>query len=141
MAGTCVSMSFSRTAVDFLCPACNGAAWRVPPSALWSILYSVIFQTLVAYCAQAWALRYAPASLASFYATAQPIMAALVTCTLLVFGYNPGGVLHWPSYELLGGALIIAGLALEEVGSRQGKKLDATEDEGTTSQEESLESD
>jgi len=136
MAGTCVSMSFSAKAVDFLCPECNGDPWHVPPSALWSIAYSVAFQTLVAYCAQAWALRYAPASLASFYATAQPIMAALVTCTLLLFGYNPGGVLQWPSYEMFGGGLIVAGLAVEEYGSRQTKRFDVSEEEGTTSQDE-----
>merc|ERR1711972_198221 len=73
----------------------------------------------IAYCAQAWALRYAPASLASFYATAQPIMATLVTSVLLVSGVNPNGALSWPSWELLGAGFVVAGLLVEELGSRK----------------------
>merc|ERR1711933_591136 len=103
---------------------CEGDPWHVPPSALWSIGYSVVFQTIVAYCAQAWALRFAPASLASFYATVQPIMAAAVTCGLLLVGVNPGGALRYPSWELFGALLIIAGLLVAEFGGRR-KRRDA----------------
>lgn len=119
MAIACVLSSLSPGLVDFLCPKCDGNPWHVPFEALWAIAYSVIFQTMVAYVAQAWALRYAPASLASFYATAQPIMAAFVTCSLLIIGCNPGGVLEWPGAEMSGAFLIIAGLVVAEHGNRQ----------------------
>mmetsp|Transcript_11389 Transcript_11389/g.28742 ORF Transcript_11389/g.28742 Transcript_11389/m.28742 type:complete len:382 (-) Transcript_11389:36-1181(-) len=119
MAVACVSVSFSPKLVDFLCPKCNGDPWHVPPSALLSITYSVIFQTIIAYLAQAWALRYAPASLASLYATAQPIMAAAVTILLLVVGLNPGGVLGYPGFEMVGAFFIITGLIVAEFGSRK----------------------
>ncbi|CAK0856193.1 unnamed protein product [Prorocentrum cordatum] len=141
MATACVSISFSPTAVDFLCPACEGDPWHVPPSALLSIGYSVLFQTIVAYCAQAWALRYAPASLASFYATAQPIMATAVTCALLLVGFNPDGVLDWPSFELVGAAFIIAGLFVNEAGSRNnGEKDHGSDDSAVDSDGESSQS-
>merc|ERR1712151_601147 len=94
MAVACICSSLSPDMVDFLCPTCDGDAWHVPLEALWAIAYSVIFQTIVAYVAQAWALRFAPASLASFYATTQPVMAALITCSLLLLGCNPGGALE-----------------------------------------------
>merc|ERR1712039_823741 len=89
-----------------------------PTSALFAIAYSVVFQTIVAYCMQAWALRFAPASLASMYATAQPIMAALVTCFLLLIGFNPGNALKWPGAEMSGAVFIIAGLLIASYANR-----------------------
>eukprot|EP00928_Gymnodinium_smaydae_P028088 TRINITY_DN21519_c0_g1_i1.p1 TRINITY_DN21519_c0_g1~~TRINITY_DN21519_c0_g1_i1.p1 ORF type:complete len:398 (-),score=53.81 TRINITY_DN21519_c0_g1_i1:50-1108(-) len=117
MAISCVATSCSRTATDFFCPKCNGNAWHVPPKALMGVLYSVLFQTLIGYLAQAWALRYAESTLAALYATAQPIVAAALTCLLLWSGMDTGGVLQWPvSGELLGAILIIAGLVVAERG-------------------------
>mmetsp|Transcript_170688 Transcript_170688/g.542298 ORF Transcript_170688/g.542298 Transcript_170688/m.542298 type:complete len:176 (-) Transcript_170688:108-635(-) len=122
-----VFVGFVPSVIDFVCPKCNGDPWHVPPSALYAIAFSVVFQTIVAYCAQAWALRYAPASLASLYATAQPIMAALVTCTFLLVGFNPSDLLHWPGRENIGAAFIIAGLLVAEYGSRQTLTKDRVE--------------
>ena len=100
MAVALLAASGRRGLVDALCPECQGSAWHLPPSALWAVAYAVVFQTLVGYLAQAWALRHAEASLASLYATAQPIAAALLTCALLLLGLNPGGVLVWPGLEI-----------------------------------------
>mmetsp|Transcript_89551 Transcript_89551/g.187086 ORF Transcript_89551/g.187086 Transcript_89551/m.187086 type:complete len:378 (+) Transcript_89551:242-1375(+) len=143
-----VFLSFSPAAVDFLCPKCNGDPWHVPGRALYAITYSVIFQTIIAYVCQAWALRFAPASLASLYATAQPIMAALVTVLLLIIGFNPSNLLHWPGLENVGAFFIIAGLLVAEYGSRrnagdlaQQGATPLTEEGNTTSEYESSEAD
>merc|ERR1712154_481750 len=80
MAFACVATSLSSDAVDFFCPECEGVVWQVKSEALWGVGYSVIIQTIVGYVAQAWALRTADASLASLYATAQPVLAAGVVC-------------------------------------------------------------
>lgn len=114
MAGAFLATSFSKDAVDFFCPECGGNAWHLPPQALWAVGYSVVFQTLLGYVSQAWALRHAESSLASLYATMQPLMAAIVTCALLLCGINPNGVLHWPRHELVGALWIVAGLLVAE---------------------------
>lgn len=116
MVSACIGASFSTPIVDFVCPECEGSAWHLPPSALWAVAYSAVFQTIIAYCAQAWALRYAESSLASLYATAQPIMAAICTCAFLLVGFNPGGVLDWPGKEMLGALPIVAGLFVSQCG-------------------------
>lgn len=110
MVCACIATSFSSDAVDFFCPQCQGNAWHFQPEALWAVGYSVIIQTLVGYVAQAWALRVADASLASLYATAQPIMAAALVCLLLISSINPHDALRWPGKEMFGAVLIIAGL-------------------------------
>lgn len=117
MACACVATSFSPALVDFLCPTCSGSVWQLKPQALWGVGYSVIFQTVLGYAAQAWALRKADASLASLYATAQPVIAAGLVCALLLCGFNPGGVLRWPGPELGGALLIIMGLLVAQGGS------------------------
>jgi drug/metabolite transporter (DMT)-like permease len=88
----------------------HGNAWHLPPEALWAIGYSVIFQTIIGYCAQAWALRYAESSLVALYATMQPVSATAISCMVLSFGWSPPGVLAWPGREMSGAVLIIIGL-------------------------------
>lgn len=125
-----VVVSFFPSVLTVVCPKCHGDPWHVPSSALYAICYSVIFQTVVAYVAQAWALKRAPASLAALYATAQPIMAALVTCLFLLVGFNPKGsdgkgILHYPGIENLGAVFIIAGLVVAEYGRLKTKDKDS----------------
>lgn len=120
MAVACVTTSFIPDAVDFFCPTCGGNPWHVPAAAYIAIGYSVVFQTIIAYCCQAWALRYSPASLASLYATAQPVVAAFVTCSFLFVGFNPGGVLFWPGHEMIGAVLIILGIMIAQYGGGSG---------------------
>lgn len=110
MAVACLSVSCSSGAVRFFCPRCNGDPWHLPASALWAVAYSVVVQTLLGYCAQAWALRYAESSTAAVYSTTQPIVAAVVTCVMLGVGFNPGGALDWPGEEMVGALLVIFGL-------------------------------
>lgn len=114
MALACILTSYSPAATDFFCPDCHGDPWHLPPQALWSVAYSIIFQTVVGYCAQAWALCYAESSLVALYATIQPITAAAFTCALLAIGFNPNGVLRWPGKEMIGAVLIIVGLLVVE---------------------------
>jgi len=123
MVCACVATSFSPDAVNFFCPQCEGSAWHFKPEALWAVGYSVIIQTLVGYLAQAWALRVADASLASLYATAQPIMAAALVCLLMLGSINPGDALRWPGKEMFGAVLIIAGLFVYAGHSSQLKPL------------------
>merc|ERR1712183_437242 len=114
MAAACIVTSVSPATMAFLCPECGGDAWRLPPQALPCIGYSVVFQTILGYVSQAWALRRAESSVASLWATAQPVVTACVTCMLLTCGINPGSVLEWPGRELFGAALIVAGLCVTE---------------------------
>jgi drug/metabolite transporter (DMT)-like permease len=114
MALACIATSYSPAATDFFCPECHGDPWHLPPQALWSVAYSIVFQTVVGYCAQAWALCYAESSLVALYATIQPITASVFTCALLACGFNPHGVLRWPGKEMIGALLIIIGLMIVE---------------------------
>eukprot|EP00933_Yihiella_yeosuensis_P017538 TRINITY_DN14621_c0_g1_i1.p1 TRINITY_DN14621_c0_g1~~TRINITY_DN14621_c0_g1_i1.p1 ORF type:complete len:415 (+),score=46.82 TRINITY_DN14621_c0_g1_i1:114-1358(+) len=109
MAIACIGTSYSEFATHFFCPKCEGNAWHLPPKALLAVIYSVIFQTIVGYLSQAWALRSAEASLASLYATAQPIFATLVTLFFISMRINPGNVLTLPGWHTLSGGLLIVG--------------------------------
>lgn len=119
MATACLLTSFFRPATDLFCPECHGNPWRFPPRALLTVTYSVVFQTVLGFLSQAWALRFAEPSTASLYATVQPIAATGTTCALLLLGINPGGVLTWPGWEMLGGLLIGLGLIVAELGDKK----------------------
>lgn len=121
MCTACVIVSSFPAAVNFLCPECDGNPWRLPPDAVWAIVYSVVFQTIVGYCAQAWALRYADSSLVALYSATQPIFATLLSCALLVLGIDPRGSLSWPGIEMSGSVLIVLGLLVTISGSLSSK--------------------
>eukprot|EP00929_Paragymnodinium_shiwhaense_P059012 TRINITY_DN29543_c0_g1_i2.p1 TRINITY_DN29543_c0_g1~~TRINITY_DN29543_c0_g1_i2.p1 ORF type:complete len:505 (+),score=57.36 TRINITY_DN29543_c0_g1_i2:28-1515(+) len=110
MLGACYMTGQHRPFLDFVCPECEGNAWHLPRGAYVALAYAVIFQTMFGYCSQAWALRHADASLASLYATVQPIVATAVSCGLLLVGFNPNDALRWPGREMIGAVLIICGL-------------------------------
>merc|ERR1712228_1033297 len=91
MVSACIIVSNCPVLLDLICPDCDGDAWVLPPDALWAVGYSVIVQTLIGYCAQAWALRFAGSSLVALYATMQPVAATAVSCSLLAAGVDPRG--------------------------------------------------
>lgn len=118
MSIACSLSSLSPASVDFFCPECGGNAWRLPVRTLWPIAYSVLIQTIAGYLLLAWALKNAQASTAALYSTAQPVMSIVVTCALLWMNINPHHVLEWPSQEVIGAVLIVAGLLMSEIGPR-----------------------
>jgi len=128
----CVIISCYPVALDIICPECQGDAWHLPAEAVGAIGYSVVFQTIIGYCAQemqfrhrghhrlelllAWALRYAESSLVALYAVMQPITAAVMSCVLLSMGINPHNALAWPGREMRGAVLVIIGLMVAVPG-------------------------
>merc|ERR1712107_979303 len=83
MVAASIVVGSSPDFTHFFCPDCDGwPAWP-PRQAVWSIFYAVLFQMLIGYCAQAWALRYVDSSWASLYTTLQPVMVYLVNKVLL----------------------------------------------------------
>merc|ERR1712039_428377 len=113
----CVCANHSPRLLGLVCPECNGDAWHFPDEALWAVGYSVVVQTLMGYCAQAWALRFAESSLVTLYATMQPVAATIISCALLSMGINPHGALVWPGREMIGAVLIVVGLLVTVPGA------------------------
>ncbi|MGH7777254.1 MAG: EamA family transporter [Candidatus Dormibacterales bacterium] len=84
--------------------------WR-PAAAL---LYLVVFGSLVGFSAYAWLLRRAPLSLVATYAYVNPVVAVILGAALL--GEPLTG------RELIGGAVVLAGVALIAGQSRRGAR-------------------
>ena len=88
MAATALLTSTSTTLMDFLCPDCT-STWGVPTGAYWALLYSIVFNSIVAYAILTWANQYATGTLVMGYTVLQPVTAALFTMVLLGLAVLP----------------------------------------------------
>ena len=82
-------------------------------SAWFALVYLLVAGSLIAFTAYAWLIQRAPVSLVTTYAYVNPIIAVLLGWALLS---EPFGV-----RELLGGAIIVAGVALVIATERRGR--------------------
>lgn len=93
------------------CPSCDERhLWHIPLESIYSIAYSVIFQTVLAYNLQSWAARHEVASTVSLYSALQPVVSVILSTGLLLAGINPNHALVWPGWNLLGAPFILCGL-------------------------------
>ncbi|HOA89036.1 MAG TPA: EamA family transporter [Propioniciclava tarda] len=86
---------------------------QVGADAWFALVYLLVAGSLIAFTAYAWLIQRAPVSLVTTYAYVNPIIAVLLGWALLS---EPFGV-----RELLGGAIIVAGVALVIATERRGR--------------------
>jgi len=98
----------------FFCEDCdsNRSHFYVPGSAIWAIVYSVIFQSCVGYMVQTWANQYVDASIVSQYAAVQPIISVSISCIMIAIQVNPHNALSLPGWNMLGAPLVLLGLLI-----------------------------
>jgi drug/metabolite transporter (DMT)-like permease len=81
-----------------------------PPKALYSLVYLIIFGSIVGFSTFSWLARNAPPTLASTYAYVNPIVAMLLGAAFAGEAIS--------SQSLMGAAVIVAGVVLITLGKK-----------------------
>ncbi|MBC8154013.1 MAG: EamA family transporter [Bacteroidetes bacterium] len=91
-------------------PITLGSIIDAPPKALYSLIYLIIFGSIIGFSSYAWLARHAPPQLVSTYAYVNPVVALLLGATFA------GEVLT--SQSLIGAGIIVSGVVLITLGRK-----------------------